>query len=289
MLFLYQGKWVGNIIQVTDFNSTRGFVLLLKITCIYADCAFFFFFSHFSLTVHISPPALCTSLCNPPLWDYFQQSLTSHWKCSLVITCNSAYLQKELAGWCTTEPEGNKHSKRGCNDKYLRQATRYFPIRKPENRLRSSFQFRKDIKACSACNHIYTEIHRIQSKFLFASITKAQKDLNMDPFFYFFLSLRLLMPSLSFSICVLYSALCFSRCCEIPVLGQCLLTSPLFAPLQLCPPCWEPAAGCGMLLEGHLTLFLYMAAAFKSHIVLKLPVWGFPSQSHQLLKGLSWP
>lgn len=148
-------------------------------------CLFFFFF-HFSLTVHISPPALCTSLCNPPLWDYFQQSLTSHWKCSLVITCNSAYLQKELAGWCTTEPEGNKHSKRGCNDKYLRQATRYFPIRKPENRLRSSFQFRKDIKACSACNHIYTEIHRIQSKFLFASITKAQKDLNMDPFFFFF-------------------------------------------------------------------------------------------------------
>lgn len=70
-------------------------------------CLFFFFF-HFSLTVHISPPALCTSLCNPPLWDYFQQSLTSHWKCSLVITCNSAYLQKELAGWCTTEPEGNK-------------------------------------------------------------------------------------------------------------------------------------------------------------------------------------
>lgn len=51
----------------------------------------------------------------------FRPSLTSHLKSSLVIiyhlgsvSCNSAHLKKELAEWCTTEPEGNKHNKR-CN------------------------------------------------------------------------------------------------------------------------------------------------------------------------------
>lgn len=51
----------------------------------------------------------------------FRPSLTSHLKSSLVIIyhlgsvlCNSARLKKELAEWCTTEPEGNKHNKR-CN------------------------------------------------------------------------------------------------------------------------------------------------------------------------------